>query len=670
MNSLNAFILSAGLGERLKPVTEHIPKPLIPILGKPILEIILEKVSALPVNKIGINLHHKREEIEDWIERSAFRGKVEIFREDYVIGTGGALKNAEGLLKDHTFLVHNSDILSDIDLENIINSHLSSGNIATLAVRDHPEINNVVVDNDGYLAGVGKGGSTATKRVTFTGIAVYSPEFLRFLPEGKSNVVDGWLRAISSGKRIGTVDVSGSYPQDTVDWRDIGTPEAYMIAVFDKLREEREIVFIHPDAKLSEEISIDGYVVIEEGCILNKTVSLKNTIVLPGTEIKEDSYYEDCIIGQGYKIEIDIFRLADKILIGTGGSDRSYYRVRRDDGSVVLMETRESVSEFKRHIEYTHFFEKHSIPVPRLIEVNHSKKTAFFEDLGDLTLYSWLKCPRRGTDIERIYRLVIDILISLHTAVTERVSECPLLKERVFDYEYLRWETDYFIESFIKGLRNIDIKNGDALREEFHNLALKVDSFPKTIVHRDFQSQNIMIQKGVIPRLVDYQGARIGPSAYDLASILWDPYYRLEDNMRERLMNYYIEKIMSLWLTKENEIPSPSPLSPPIKGGELKESPLPLRPWLVEERAGVRGILGSMKEIFHERVNKKAFMESLLPCRLQRHMQALGAYGFLSTVKGKKYFLKHVPEGLRLLKEDVSLAKDEYPELYKLLTGL
>jgi aminoglycoside/choline kinase family phosphotransferase len=119
----------------------------------------------------------------------------------------------------------------------------------------------------------------------------------------------------------------------------------------------------------------------------------------------------------------------------------------------------------------------------------------------------------------------------------------------------------------------------------------------------------------------------VGPPAYDVVSLLWDPYYRLEDDMRERLLNYYIKRITNL------------PQSPFTKGG-------------------LRGI------------TETEFRETLLPCRLQRHMQALGAYGFLNKVKGKKYFLKHVPEGLRLLKEDVSLARDEYPELYNLVMSL
>jgi len=136
-----------------------------------------------------------------------------------------------------------------------------------------------------------------------------------------------------------------------------------------------------------------------------------------------------------------------------------------------------------------------------------------------------------------------------------------------------------------------------------------------------------MITRGRIPRLVDYQSARVGPPAYDVVSLLYDPYSRLEDDTRERLLDYYVKRLTN------------PPQSPFTKGG-------------------LRGITGN------------EFRETLLPCRLQRHMQALGAYGFLSRIKGKEYFLKYVPEGLRLLKEDVSLAKDEYPELHDLVMNL
>src|SRR4030067_2905637 len=110
----------------------------------------------------------------------------------------------------------------------------------------------------------------------------------------------------------------------------------------------------------------------------------------------------------------------------------------------------------------------------------------------------------------------------------------------------------------------------------------------------------------------------MGPPAYDLASFLWDPYYRLEDDMRERLVCCYIEK-MSAGLSSD----------------------------------------------FNRDFDEDEFRRSLLLCRLQRHMQALGAYGFLSKVKGKKYFLKHIPQALGYLLSETALASKDYPAIHE-----
>ncbi len=714
--NLAAFILAAGLGERLRPLTDHVPKPLIPILGKPILQSILEKVSTLPVNKIGINLH-KKESIKSWINNSSFSKKVEIFYEDPILGTGGALKNAEALLRKNIFLVHNSDIISDIDLEKLVSFHLLSKNLVTLAVHDYSEFNNLVVDEKGFLKGIlkphphpnpppssppssgGRGqGGGGLRILAFTGAAVYSPEFLRFLPPGISSIVDAWLKAIREGYKIGTLDVTGCY------WSDIGTPTSYAKAVINELRKNGEIVYIHPSVDWCKKIEIDGYVVIEnisnppsppfnkggddsiprgqaeltDKDDLDRKFLFRNCILLTQNITKKEVSHntippflkgdkgglliENCILGPGFKIDLDeseifnLFRENDLVLIGTGGSDRKYFRAKSNGQTVVIMKCNDKDQDFSRHIEYTGFFRRYSIPVPELIEADHQNMSAIFEDLGDLSLYSWLKCQREKEQIEKVYRQIIDVLILIHTVATEHVSECPLLRNRVFDYNHLRWETDYFIERFVKGIGNTGVKDLTALNGEFHRLALKVDSFPKTVIHRDFQSQNIMITKEGIPRILDYQGARIGPPAYDVVSILWDPYYRLEDNIREKLLDYYINQVIPPAPSLEKggkNIPDFKSESSK-KAHPILENP-PRSPFY---KGGLRGI------------TEKEFRETLLPCRLQRHMQALGAYGFLSSVKGKRYFLKYVPEGLRLLKEDVSLSKKEYPELYSLVTGL
>jgi aminoglycoside/choline kinase family phosphotransferase len=193
-----------------------------------------------------------------------------------------------------------------------------------------------------------------------------------------------------------------------------------------------------------------------------------------------------------------------------------------------------------------------------------------------------------------------------------------MLQARIFDYDYLRWETGYFLEQFILGLKNISPDDQKSLEQEFHQLARKVDAYPKSVIHRDFQCQNIMVTPNSVPRVIDFQGARMAPAAYDVASILWDPYYRIDDGMRARLVNYYLD--------------------------EMKH---------------------------HSKgFNEALFLESLVPCRLQRHMQALGAYGFLSMVKGKKYFLKHIPEAVRLLKEETVAAQEDYPELFRMVDGI
>jgi NDP-sugar pyrophosphorylase family protein/aminoglycoside/choline kinase family phosphotransferase len=651
--NLSVFILAAGLGERLRPITNHIPKPLLPVLGKPMLESVLEKVSALPVAAIGVNLHYKKELIERWIKQSAFSERITLFPEDPVLGTGGALKNAENFLHNSAFLVHNADILSDIDLEKLIAFHKESGSLATLAVHNFPEFNNLVIDENGCLTEIGAMCSLCrapgSRLVAFTGIAVYAPAFLEVLPEGASSVVHAWTQAISSGQRIGTYDVSGCY------WTDIGTPASYAKAVIAELRNNGETVYVHSSVDSCRNIEIDGYTVIEKGSMLGKGLSLRNCIVLPETRIetKESEStepecfltlfwgkgpgdnpltprgknggwsFENCILGPDFTIalnESELFTLTEDnaVLIGTGGSDRRYYRVKRDSRSAVSMQCPKDDPDFQRHIAYTHFFLKNSIPVPEIIEADPDNKTALFEDVGDMSLYSWLKCPWEEDQISEVYRRVLDIAVSIHTTATDHRTECSLLQDRIFDYDHLRWETRYFMERFVEGLREISITKDLMVVEELHTLASKADSFHKTIVHRDFQSQNIMVGKGNVPRLLDYQGARMGPPAYDVASVLWDPYYRIEKNLREQLLHHYIMRMT----------------------GNAR--------WF----------------------NEQIFRESILPCRLQRHMQALGAYGFLSSVKGKKHFLKYIPEGLRLLREDLFEAKNEYPALDELVKKL
>ncbi len=636
METIQAFILAAGYGERLRPITDYIPKPLLPILGKPVIGIVLDRLSQLQVKSFGINIHHKSEMFMQWVASSPYAGKIELFPEKTILGTGGGLSNARAFLGRSTFIVHNADILSDINLQMLVEEHFSSGNFVTLAVHNYEKFNNLRIDSAGMLRNVGKSekaGDSRLCKMAFTGVAVYSPDFLGFLPEGNSSVVDAWRKALSKGRKIGTVDFSGC------SWSDIGTPSSYASAVFEALQRDGETLYVHPSAQCGN-AQIEGKAVFERGAVVGPGTCLKNCIVLPQTHLPAGRRLEDAIALADHIISFETLhsisaeRFSEKILhnffqkplkeleselIGTGGSDRKYFRLADKGKTAVLMVCSAEDPDYERHIEYTEFFSRHDLQVPEMFETDREQKQALFEDLGDLSLYTWLKCRRESEMIESIYRKVLDILVRLHSTVNSNNTECPLLVSRIFDYEHLRWETGYFMDRFVSGLLGMTISDRNKLEEEFHRIAETVDSFPKAVVHRDFQSQNLMITKNGIPRIIDFQGARMGPPAYDIASVLWDPYYRLDDDMRERLVQHYIA---------------------------------------IRKDGSSNGM------------DDNEFRYSLLLCRLQRHMQALGAYGFLAKVKGKKYFLKHIPQAMEYLTEEAALAREDFPSLHELVAKL
>lgn len=582
--------MAGGFGERLRPLSLKIPKPLLPICGVPVIERVLQKIEdELSPEGIGINLHYRAEDIKKRLAKHPLTSKISFFFEDPILGTGGALKNAEEFLKESIFLVHNSDIICDLDLKRFLEFHLSKGYLATLAIHDYSEFNNLIVDGD-RLIGLKRGSPSGGKKA-FTGIAVYEPEFLRFIPPGYFSIVDAWIKAIDEGYPIGVYDITGSF------WADIGTPESYARTVFSFLRRDGENVYVHPSMS-TDDLEIKGFASIEAKVRVRKGSTLRNAIILGGNI---EGNIENMILCEEVCIPLNEGRLfevsGEGILIGTGGSDRAYYRVGK---GLVLMKCKADDPDFLRHIEYTSFLLSQGVKVARLIEYNEETKCAIFEDLGDITLYSYLKGKKDLNLIESIYNKVIDLLVKIHGI---ELGSLKPLNLRIFDYEHFRWESRYFVERFLKPF--LGVEPWPELEEFFETLAKAANIYAKTLIHRDFQSQNIMIRDGT-PYVIDFQGMRLGPPGYDVVSLLWDPYFRLEDSLRDRLLVYYVEKAKRMISYFE----------------------------------------------------KMDFFNSLPVMRLQRHLQTLGAYGYLSVVKGKKYFSKHIPEALRLLKEDILLVNE------------
>src|SRR5436190_687194 len=301
--------------------------------------------------------------------------------------------------------------------------------------------------------------------------------------------------------------------------------------------------------------------------------------------------------------------------IQKGGSDRKYYRIRCSaEQALILVKYNLEREENRNYVTIANFLTEHRIRVPEIYYHDADEGLIWLEDLGERDLYSyrdesWL--VRRA-----FYESALDQIATLHGLPK---SVCIEMKQHLpaeFNSELYLWEQNYFFENCLGRYFKIDkaklaqLASLPALQKIAEHLA----SFPRVLVHRDFQSQNIIIRNGQA-YLIDFQGMRPGLAEYDLASLLYDPYVDLPETERDELTAYYRAQL--------------------------------------ENRIGINA----------------EFDLKLRLCAMQRLMQALGAYGFLGLVKGHKHFLKHVPAALKSLQRIVAEI-DGLTELDKTLREL
>ncbi|GAB4295558.1 MAG: nucleotidyltransferase family protein [Ignavibacteriaceae bacterium] len=229
---MKAFILAAGLGKRLRPLTDTVPKALVKVNGIPLLEILLGKLKSSGFDEIVINIHHMGEQIIKFLkDNHSFGLKIEISDEsDRLLGTGGALKKAASFFEhEKTFLVHNVDVISDIDLTKLINYHSLKNHLATLVVRKRESNRLLLFDKELQLCGwkdnkknqvrISKENIPVQKELAFNGIQVLNPEIFRFFPGREVfSLIDLYLNASVTEKITG-------YEDNESFWIDAGKEE-------------------------------------------------------------------------------------------------------------------------------------------------------------------------------------------------------------------------------------------------------------------------------------------------------------------------------------------------------------------------------------------------------------------------------------------------------------
>ena len=280
--------------------------------------------------------------------------------------------------------------------------------------------------------------------------------------------------------------------------------------------------------------------------------------------------------------------------IEKGGSERKFYRISFSPGqTIVLVKYNRGHAENQRYVEIAQFLAAHGIRAPKIYFHDPGEGLIWLEDLGERDLWSY---RAESWPVRRaFYESALGEIARLHCVPDAAAAEIRRDLPAQFDTALYLWEQHYFFHNCLG--RYFAVAK-DKLRElaalpALNQIAERLASFRRVLVHRDFQSQNIIIRNRQA-YLIDFQGMRPGLAEYDLASLLYDPYVRLTEPERAELLEFY--------------------------------------------RATAE-------------VSDAAFDEKVRLCAMQRLMQALGAYGFLGLAKGNKGFLEHIPRALESLGE-------------------
>ncbi|OGP53737.1 MAG: hypothetical protein A2Y65_01470 [Deltaproteobacteria bacterium RBG_13_52_11] len=293
---MKGMILAAGLGTRLEPLTSIRPKPLFPVLNRPLLGIAIEQLRGMGATGVVINAHHLAEQVERFVGRGQWGLGVEVRVEPEILGTGGGIKNCADFFYDASlFVVINADIYHTFDLSPALHYHTEAQNLVTLILCDDPRFNQVGIDEKGRIVSV-RGREvqkplSPAQILTFTGIHIISPRLLDYMPSaGYFDIMEFYIEFASQGGAIKGYQMQQGY------WRDIGRVEDYRALHEDLLRVKREPI-IHPEAHIEEGVQMEGIICVGKGTYIKVGSFIKDSIIWDEAVIDPGSILESCVVG-------------------------------------------------------------------------------------------------------------------------------------------------------------------------------------------------------------------------------------------------------------------------------------------------------------------------------------------------------------------------------------
>ena len=492
-----AFILAAGLGTRLRPLTLETPKPMLPLWDRPMLARTLEMLADWGVQQVLVNLHHAPGPIVRYLATQPFpQLRITAIFEPVILGTGGALRHARWFI-DGPFWLLNADIVATLDPAPLLLAWRRHKPLAACWLTEDAGPRTVRCEN-GIIRSFH---DRRHGQTTFCGLHLLDERILPFVaPEGFDTIIAAYQRAQKKHHCIAGVVVPGSF------WADIGTPVQYVQA--------------HRDTAgrlghAGEKFTLPAAAVL--------TPRERRLLRLPDFQ----------------PIEV----------LPPRGSNREFFRVARGAGDrnqiykyshypLILIRWSPERAENCLYAGHTCFLAALGLPVPRLILNAPRDHLLAVEDLGPDTLESRLPSLNTG-QVWRVYNRLLDILLRLHLSglPAARNAHIPLMPG--FDAKLYAWEHAYFIDNILRGRLRAPESQITAVAAELKAVACRLAASPQALLHRDWQSSNIMF-RGRQPVMIDYQGMRRGPAAYDLASLLCDPYANLPAALQKRLLAHYV----------------------------------------------------------------------------------------------------------------------------------
>ena len=487
---MKALILAAGLGTRLLPYTQHLPKPLFTINGRPVLDYAVKNLLDAGCTKIFINAHHLADAIADFVDNHQSKKHLEVVFEPVILDTGGAIANLGSQLADDDFFVVNADVLCDFDLSHLMACHKASGALATLLVHDCYRFNTICVDQKTPGPCIVRHFSQAPESgLAFTGIQAISPGIFEYMPPEKI------FSSIDVYKKLCCLEKVSALKAEQFYWRDMGTPRDYQQTSREYLA--GKIFGIVPSR--IQEIDIQALAGDGSDRLWFRARHREKSLILSDHGICLDAAQCNAQPNNG-KAQLHAF-----INIGKHLADKG-------------------------------------IAVPQILGHDTISGQVAVADLGSTHLADHI----RGMDEKQIikwYQLVIDALIDfsfkgIEAFDTAWTCQTPSYSKQMI----LDLECRYFMQAFVNGYFNRK-EQFETFTPHFHRIADNALRHAMNgLMHRDCQSKNIMLHNGR-PWFIDFQSARPGPIQYDLASLLIDPYVTLSRTVRDQLLNYALEKI-------------------------------------------------------------------------------------------------------------------------------